>query len=94
MLAGNMRVHHGREVEGRRSWTDTPIGKEPQTYQMALPTTGGPRNFPVEGCLGRAATRTAMQVHFILQHLQDTVVILEKGKHPNPRCPRCKILVL
>ena len=48
---------------------------------------------PVEGCLGRAGTRTAMRVHFWRRHVRDIVIIFEEGNLPHPRCPRCDIFV-
>ena len=69
------------------------MGEETRTYRMTFPAKGGPRSCPVEGCLGQAATRTAMQVHFLHRHVQDTVVILEEGKPPHPSCPQCEMLV-
>ena len=86
-MAGHIRTQHGRAVEGRKSWADTPPDEETRTYLMTLPTATGPQNYPVEGCLGRAATRTAMRVHFLHQHVQDNVVILEEGNLPCPGCP-------
>ena len=38
-------------------------------------------------------TKTAMQVHFLQRHVLDTVVILEEGNLPHPRCTRCDILI-
>ena len=38
-------------------------------------------------------TRAAMQVHFVHRHVHDTVVILEEGNLPLPRCPRCDLQV-
>ena len=35
----------------------------------------------------------AMQVHLFHQHIWDTVIILEEGNLPHPRCPRCNMLV-
>ena len=40
-----------------------------------------------------AATRAAMRVHFLHRHVHDTVVILEEGNLPLPRCPRCDLQV-
>ena len=37
---------------------------KPRTYRLAFTTRAGPRPFPVEGCSGRASTRTTMRVHF------------------------------
>ena len=34
-----------------------------------------------------------MRVHFVHRHVQDTVVMLEEGKLPHPRCPRCNLQV-
>ena len=47
----------------------------------------------MEGCLGGAATRTAIQVHFLHQHVLDTVIILEEVYLPHPHCTRCNMLV-
>ena len=60
---------------------------------MSFPKKGGPRRCPVEGCPGALATRTAMRVHFVHRHVQDTVVMLEEGNLPHPRCPRCDLQV-
>ena len=47
----------------------------------------------MEGCTEALATRTAMRVHFMHRHVQDTVVMLEEGNLPHPRCPRCDMQV-
>ena len=47
----------------------------------------------VEGCRGALATRTAMRVHFVHRHVHDTVVMLEEGNLPLPRCPCCNLQV-
>ena len=61
---------------------------------MAFLTRERPRHCPVEGCSGKGeATRNAMRVHFWHMHVQDTVVILEEGDLPHPRCPLCDMLV-
>ena len=60
---------------------------------MSFPSKGGPRWCPVEGCPGALATRTAMWVHFVYRHVQDTVVMLEEGNLPLPRCPWCDLQV-
>ena len=39
------------------------------------------------------ATRTAMQVHFVHRHVLNTVVILEEGNFPHPRCAWCDMQV-
>ena len=41
---------------------------------------------PTEDKIEWAATRTAMRVHFLHRHVLDTVVILEEGNLPHPRC--------
>ena len=47
----------------------------------------------MEGCPGTLSTRTAMQVQFVRMHVQDTVVMLEEGNFPHPRCARCEMQV-
>ena len=49
---------------------------EPRTHRMEFPENAGPRPCPVEGCSGRASTRTAMRAHFWYRHIRDTMVIL------------------
>ena len=39
------------------------------------------------------ATRAAIRVHFVHRHVHDTVVILEEGNLPLPRCPRCDLQI-
>ena len=34
-----------------------------------------------------------MRVHFLHRHVLDTVVIMEEGNLPHPRCARCDVLV-
>ena len=60
---------------------------------MSFPTAEGPREFPVDRCRGRAAARTEIRVHFLHIHIWNTVVILEEGNLPHPRCPQCDLLV-
>ena len=69
------------------------MGEETQTYQMVFLAKGGPQTCPVEGCPGQAATRTAMRDQFIYRHVLDTMVILEEGNLPHPRCTRCSMMV-
>ena len=33
-----------------------------------------------------------MQVHYLYWHVLDTVVIMEEGNLPHPRCTRCDML--
>ena len=67
-------------------------GEEQKTYRMEFPN-GGTKECPVEGCPGKAGTRTAMGVHFWRRHVRDTVIILEEGNLPHPRCENCDMLV-
>ena len=34
-----------------------------------------------------------MRVHFLHRQVRDTVMILEEGNLPKPKCPRCEMLV-
>ena len=96
LAVGSMSIHlmtrHVKAAGGRRLWVpQTEIWSK--TYRMSFLTKGGLRTCPVEGCPGTLATRTAMQVHFVHRHVQDTVVMLEEGNFPHPRCARCDMQV-
>ena len=96
LVVGSMSSHlmtrHGKAVGQQRLWTpQTDI--RAKTYRMSFLTKGGPQRCPVEGCPGTLATRTAMQVHFVHWHVQDTVVMLEEVNFPHPRCARCDMQV-
>ena len=87
-LVTHRQTQHGVAKGGLGSEGDEADGgNEPRTYRLTFPVRAGPRLCPVEGCSGRASTRTTMRVHFWHQHVRDTVVILEEGKLPHPRCP-------
>ena len=81
-------VAHRQTQQGVANWglgqegDEEGGGDDPRTSRMAFPTNAVPRPCPVEGCSGRAATRTAMRVHFWHRHVWDTVVILEEGNLP------------
>ena len=61
--------------------------------QGGFPATRGPRTCPVEGCRGRVVTRAAMRVQFLHRHVRYTIIIMEEGNLPHPRCPRCDMMV-
>ena len=92
MAAGSLEAHrmlqHGKTKEDKWRWTDAATGGgggEPKTYRIEFPTKGGMRDCPVEGCPGRAGTRTEMRVHFWRRNVRDVVIILEEGNLPHPR---------
>ena len=97
MVLGSLEFHlhtqHGKATGQRRHWETIAPVRYPCTYTLAFPTTWGLRNFPIEGCLGQAATQTAMQVHLFHRHIWDTVIILEEVNLPHPRCHWCDMLV-
>ena len=87
-----MMTQHGKAATRRHLWAPQTNG-EPRLYKMSFSAKDGKRRCPVEGCPGVSATRAAMQVHFVHPHVHDTVVILEEGNLPLPRCPRCNLQV-
>ena len=92
-VVGHKMTQHGRAEEALWSWTTSATGEDPRIYCMTFPAKGGPRSCPVEGCPVRAATRTAMRVHFLYLHVLDTVVILEEVNLPHQRCTQRDMLV-
>ena len=92
-LLRHLMTQHGRAAWRRRQWNTPAAGSGTQSYRINLPAKGGPQKFPVAGFLGRVATRTAMRVYFVHCHVLNTVVILEEGNPPHPRCAQCDMLV-
>ena len=91
-MPSHMMTRHGKAATRRHLWTHRTIG-EPRLYKMSFPAKDSRRRCPVEGCPGVSATRAATRVHFVHRHVHDTVVILEEGNLPLPRCPRCDLQV-
>ena len=86
-LASHRVTQHRRAAKEWSIWEASTTRGQPYTYQMALPTKGGPWSCPVEGFPGRARTRMLMQMHFFNRHVWDIMIILEEGNLPHPRCP-------
>ena len=91
-MSSHLMTRHGKAAGRRRQWT-TQTEAGAQVYRMSFPTKGGPRRCPVEGCPGKLVTRMAMRVHFVHRHVFNTVVMLEEGNSPHPRCARCDMQV-
>ena len=88
------QTQHGVDKGGLVSDGGGAYGDEdPMTYRMSFPARAGPRTCAVEGCSGRSSTWTAMKVHFWHCNVRYTVVNLEEGNLPHPRCPLCDMLV-
>ena len=89
MTAGSLEAHH--MIQHGKAKTDAATGGvgEPHTYRIEVPTKGGTRECPAEGCPGRSGTRTAMRVHFWRRHVRDVVIILEEGNLPHPGAHEC-----
>ena len=91
-MSSHMITRHGKAATRRHLWAPQTTG-EPRLYKINFPARGGSRQCPVEGCPGVSATQAAMRAHFLNRHVHDTVVILEEGNLPLPRCPRCDLQV-
>ena len=93
-LSSHMMTQHGRAAEIRQQWSTPAAGIGTQTYRVSLPAKGGPQKCPLAGCTGRVVTRTAIWVNFVHRNFLDTVVIMEEGNSPHPRCTRCNMMFL
>ena len=45
----------------------------------------------MEKCQGTASSETNLWVNFAHRNPRDSIVILEEGNQPYPRCPQCDI---
>ena len=90
-LSSHLMTRHRKAAPRRHLWAPQTTGG-PRTYKLSFPK-GSRRQCLVEGCLGVSETRAVMRVHFVHRHVHDTVVILEEGNLPLPRCSRCDLQV-
>ena len=91
-MSSHLMTRHGKAAGRQRLWTpQTESGTK--MFRVSFLTKGGPRRYPVEGRPGTLAMRTAMWLHFVHWHIQDTVVILEEGNFPHSWCAWCDIQV-
>ena len=61
--------------------------------QVSFPKHLSRLQCPVAGCLGGDLSWTNLRVHFAHRHVGETIVILEEGNCPYPRCPQCDMFV-
>ena len=92
-LSSHLMTQHGRAAGRRRQWSTPAVGVGPQIYQMSFPAKGVPQKCLVAGFPGIVATRMAIWLHIVHRHVLNTVVILEEGNSPHPRCAWCDMLV-
>ena len=97
MVVGSFRSHlmtqHVRVAETRRRWRILDAGAGLRTFLITFPAKEGPRSCLVEGCTGRALTKTAMRVHFLHRHVLGTAFIQEEVNLPHPQCARCNMML-
>ena len=91
-ISSHLMTQHGKAATRRHLWDPQTKGGT-RTYKMHFPAKDGRRRCPVEGCPGVMATLAAMWVQFVHRHVHNTVVILEEGNLPLPRCPQCDLQV-
>ena len=65
----------------------------PRLYMVSFPIVTRLVECPMELCRGRALMRTKIRIHFLHHHMRDTIMILDKGNRPHPRCLNCDMIV-
>ena len=68
-------------------------GDGPAEYRVSFPKSEKTIECPVVGCRGRATNPANLRVHFAHRHPYDTVVMLEEGSFPYPKCDLCDMQV-
>ena len=93
-LAVHRQTQHGVAKGGSGQENDKEFGgDDTRTFRVAFLEKSELSSFPVEGCSGQAATWMSMRIYFWHRTVRDTVVILDEGNLPRPRCPMCDIMV-
>ena len=94
LAAGSLRNHlltqHG--IARRPLQGEAPTAP-PAEYTVSFPKTLRTKACPVAGCGGSAKTHQSLRRHFLHRHVADTLVILQEGSHPLPRCELCDMFV-
>ena len=70
-------------------WAATPPTPPPILKRVSFFGAFGLMGFPVEGCRGRALTRTNLWNNSVNLHVQDAIVILEEVNCPYPLFHPC-----
>ena len=95
VTAGSLLTHC--QIQHGVGWGDReappPRPRESQTYRVYSPKHMLRLWCPVEGCMGGDSNQTNLRVQFAHRHVRDTIVILEEGNLPYPRCPMCDMFV-
>ena len=58
-------------------------------HPVDFPWTATPINCPVDGFHRKDTSHTNLQLHFMQWNVEDTIIILNKGTVPHPRCGKC-----
>ena len=77
LLVINIHNLKGVDAGGRQKWEPPQAEGYQDTYWISLPTVVGPWEIPIERCIGRAETRTALSLNLFHRYISNTVVILE-----------------
>ena len=96
LTAGSLTAHrqaqHGKERPPQ--WATPHATPDPRLYnRVSFPRASRSIGCPVEVCEGRVTTRTNLRIHFVHRHMWNTIVILEEGNRPHPRCPSCDMFI-
>jgi len=87
-LGKHLRVQHGLSPDTGVGYPDAP-GRQPAEHRISFPRYVSKVACPVEGCPGTATTRSNLRKHFAHRHFHDSLVILEEGSRPLPKCELC-----
>ena len=62
---------------------------ESQTHTVSCVPVGTKTACPVNGCKATAGSAYLLRRHFVARHPMDTIVVLQEGRQPLPRCIQC-----
>jgi len=91
-LSTHLLTQHGKAPRNIAARNDS-AGRQPAEYRVSFPKTLRCLICPVEGCGGSARSHEGLRRHFMHRHVRDTLVILQEGSHPLPRCELCDMFV-
>eukprot|EP00978_Attheya_sp_CCMP212_P005927 scaffold13219_cov61-Attheya_sp.AAC.3 len=89
----HLRVQHGRQMPQAGREPAPAVGLTTGEYIVSFPKTVSLINCPIKGCPGKATSRAYLHTHFMHRHVKDTLIILDEGTFPHPRCDHCGMFV-
>ena len=91
-MVAHLHTHHISLVRARPIPPTLPLPLM-REYGVAFPRMDMAIDCPVKVCPGRVTSRTNLQFYFMHWHVEDTILVINKGPGPQPQCDQCGMFI-